>query len=210
MNALAAIHVARKQLGLDEETYRAVLVRVTGKNSAGKMSEAERLRVVQELRRQGFKPASKPSRSKAAGPYRGKLQALWIAMWNLGLTRDRTDAGLTAFVRRQTKIDHTRFLIHHDDATAAIEALKDWMAREAHVNWQYDRAMPNWTQSNGYRIAVAQFDILRERDPDLADLVGLQHWLIGTKGLDARTMDDAGWVDIMNTLGERLREVPRR
>lgn len=207
MSAVAAIHVAKKQLGLDDDTYRALLMSETGKNSVAKMTASEQRRVIEVLRNQGFKPASKPSRGKAAGPYRGKLQALWIAMWNLGLTRDRTDAGLTAFVRRQTKIDHTRFLIHHDDATAAIEALKDWMAREAHVNWQYDRAMPNWTQSYGYRIAVAQFDILRKRDPDLADLVGLQHWLIGTKGLDARTMDDADWIPVMNALGEIVRKV---
>lgn len=31
---LAKIHIARKDLGLDEDTYRAVLIRITGKRSA--------------------------------------------------------------------------------------------------------------------------------------------------------------------------------
>lgn len=209
---LAAIHVAKKQLGLDDDTYRAVLVRVTGKESAREMSEIERQRVVEALRKRGFKKASKPSRNKAAGPYRGKLQALWIAMWNLGLAADGTDAGLTAFVRRQTRVDHTRFLIHHDDATAVIEALKDWMAREAGVDWRHDRFLPAWTQVPGYRIAHAQFFLLKKLDPAFADYVELDHWVAHNVDIDFRAWGatDAEWIVIMNRLGEAVREARRQ
>lgn len=34
---VGAIHIAKNQLGMDDETYRAVLMRVTGKDSCTKM-----------------------------------------------------------------------------------------------------------------------------------------------------------------------------
>ena len=39
MNSLAAIHVAKKQLGLDDDDFRSVCIRVTGKRSTRAMSE---------------------------------------------------------------------------------------------------------------------------------------------------------------------------
>ena len=209
MSSLAAIHVAKKQLGLDDDTYRAVLVRVTGKESAKVMTEAERQSVVEELRKRGFKKASKPSKSRAAGPYRGKLQALWIALWNLGLIDDQSDDAMTAFVRRQAKLDHTRFLIHQEDATAVIEALKDWMAREAGVDWRHDRFLPAWTQAPGYRIAQAQFRILRKNAPAFGDYVELDHWVVRHVDIDFRSWqaDDRQWITVMNALGALVRKV---
>lgn len=207
MSALAAIHVARKQLGLDDDTYRAMLVRVTGKDSAGKMNEAERQRVVEELRKRGFKKSSTPARSRAAGPYRAKLQALWIALWNLGLVDDPSDYAMTTFVRRQAKLDHTRFLIHHEDASAVIEALKEWMARDAGVDWRHARFLPGWTQEPGYRIASAQFRLLRNLEPGFADCVELDHWVVRHVDVGFRSWeaDDRRWIAVMNALGERIR-----
>lgn len=51
---LAAIHVAKKQLGLDEETYRTMLFTLTRKRSAGELDHAERQAVIEHLRRRGF------------------------------------------------------------------------------------------------------------------------------------------------------------
>lgn len=209
MSTLAAIHVAKKQLGLDDDTYRATLLQIVGKDSAKAMTEAERQRVVEELRRRGFTRASKPRSKRAEGPYRGKLQALWIAMWNLGLTADKTDAGLTSFVKRQTKVDHTRFLIHHDDATAVIEALKDWMERKAGVDWTYDRRLPAWTQEPGYRIATAQFALLQKLDPAFSEYIELDHWAVRNVALDFRSWEatTAEWITVMNALGSLVRKV---
>jgi len=50
-----------KQLGLDEETYRALLVRVTGKSSCAQMSIAERGKVLDALKAQGFAFAPRTS-----------------------------------------------------------------------------------------------------------------------------------------------------
>jgi len=51
---IRTIKVAVKQLGLDEETYRALLVRVTGKASCADMSDGERGKVLDALKAQGF------------------------------------------------------------------------------------------------------------------------------------------------------------
>jgi len=51
---IRTIKVAVRQLGLDEETYRALLVRVTGKASCAQMSDGERGKVLDALKAQGF------------------------------------------------------------------------------------------------------------------------------------------------------------
>ena len=211
MSALAAIHVAKKQLGLDDDTYRAMLVRVTGKASTKDMTEAERNRVVEELRGKGFKPASKGLRKKLEGRYAAKLQALWIAGWNLGIVRDRTDEALIAFVQRQTHVDHVRFLHDPEDAMSAIEGLKGWLAREAGVDWTHSRFLPVWTQVDGYRIAKAQWAILRKADSAMADYAELDHWAVRHVDNDFKSWlaDDAAWIRVMNALGGQVRRIGR-
>lgn len=58
---LAAIHIAAQQLQLDRDAYEAVLQRITGKTSSGKMTYQERAAVIDELRRLGA-PAPKGKR----------------------------------------------------------------------------------------------------------------------------------------------------
>ncbi|MCC5780775.1 regulatory protein GemA [Nitratireductor sp. B36] len=206
MNALAAIHVAKKQLGLDDDTYRALLMRETGKNSAAKLTPNEQRRVIEVLRNQGFKPGSSASQKGLKGKYAKKLQALWIAAWNLGIVRDRSDRALIAFVKRQAGIDHVRFVHHPEDARKAIEGIKAWMAREAGVNWLMERFLPDWMQCDGYRIAAAQFFILKKLDPSFAENRSVQNWMATELQLDARFMQSDDWISVMNRLGVQIRE----
>jgi CRISPR/Cas system CMR-associated protein Cmr5 small subunit len=204
MNALAILHIAKKQLGLDDNTWRDLLERETGKRSSKDMSDGERGRVLDVLKSQGFKPASRSSRKGLEGKYAGKLQALWIAGWNLGLMRENgADAALLAFVKRQTGIDHTRFLRYHDDATKAIEALKAWLARDGGVDWSESRFLPEWTQTNGYRIAKAQQRMISAFGPGA---IFELHKMLGDNGFDnAATITDTGWIDVMNKMGAMIR-----
>jgi phage gp16-like protein len=204
MSALAAIHVARKQLGLDEETYRAVLVRVTGKSSAGAMSEAERQAVVDELRRQGFTKRASGSRKHLEGKFAPKLRALWIAAWNLGVVPHRTDKAMHGFVKRQTGVDSLRFVHHSADASAVIEALKARMAREAGVDWS-TAGVPDHARAFGYRIAWAQWRILM-RSQGISS-AAFWHAVTGIIGRDVagRELSRAEWIVIMNAFGERVR-----
>lgn len=62
---IAKIHVAVSQLGMDDDTYRDLLRRVTGKDSSARMSVAERDQVLQELKRLGFRDGKKADGSSA-------------------------------------------------------------------------------------------------------------------------------------------------
>jgi phage gp16-like protein len=203
-NALAAIHVARKELGMDEDTYRAFAVRVTGKTSARDMSEGERGRLLEEMRRQGFKGQKK----RLEGPFASKLQALWIAAWNLGVVADRRDEAMLSFVKRQTHIDHTRFLLDGEDAAKAVDALKAWMTREASVDWSTGHDRPDWLRRPGAQIAVAQWNILVAAEVVAADIRGFRTFVAEiAKPVDQMT--DRDWHPVMNALGERVRKVKR-
>ncbi len=52
--AMAQIHIAKKQLGLDDDTYRQMLLSLTGKNSCAKMTISELKRVISHLKKCGF------------------------------------------------------------------------------------------------------------------------------------------------------------
>lgn len=59
---LARIHLVAKQLGMDQDTYRAMLRGLTGKESAGDLDRRQRWQVLLELGRQlGGSAASKPA-----------------------------------------------------------------------------------------------------------------------------------------------------
>lgn len=209
MTAVAAIHAARRQLGLDDDTTRDLYARVTGKRSLRDMSPAEQVRVVEELRRKGFKPGSNGSRKQLEGRFAKKLQALWIAGWNLGVVDKRDDAALLAFVKRQTGLDHVRFLRHPGDAAKAVEAIKAWLAREAKVDWSDGHHLPSWLRSSGAKIAVAQWQILARADSATADMNGFRAYVReAAKPLDQMTEQD--WPALMNALGLRVRKVVRR
>ena len=131
-----AIHALRKAAGMEEADYRGLLAARFRVASSTALSDVQARRLIDELKGISGQPANAPaSRDKASGPYAPVLQALWLAAFNLGITRSKHDAAMMKFVARQTGVSHTRFL--HDAALAskAIEGLKKWMEREAGVNW---------------------------------------------------------------------------
>lgn len=208
MSAIRAIYGGCRQLGIDEEDRRDLFERVTGKRSVRAMTPKEQESVVLELRSKGFKPASNAKR-KLTGPYAKKLQALWIGAWNLGLIRSRNDDALIAFVKRQTGIDHTRFLHYPEDAEKVIEALKAWMARDGGVDWSQSRIDPPWRSKNGARIASAQWNRLTE---DQRKEHG-SFWRFIAGHVDPANRQNptvAEWISVMNALGKQIRAGQKR
>ena len=61
---IAKIKIAQKELGMAEEAYRAMLLRITGKNSCAVMNIGELERVADEMRRFGFKPSTSTSTAR--------------------------------------------------------------------------------------------------------------------------------------------------
>ncbi|MBI1386664.1 MAG: DUF1018 domain-containing protein [Rhizobiales bacterium] len=128
---IAKIKIGAKDLRLDDDTYRDLLQRLTGRRSAADLSPAQRGAVLDHMASQGaFKGRSK---SVPTRPHIGKIRALWISLWNLAAIDDGGDAALNAFVCRQTGVERVDWL-QSDQSGSVIEALKVIAARyEWHV-----------------------------------------------------------------------------
>jgi len=138
---IAKVKVAQKQLGLTEDDYRAVLLRVVGRTSAAHCSEAELALVLDEFKRQGFKPL--PPKGPAGGrrgaadhPVARKARALWISLHQLGAIDNPSEAALEAFARRQLKSEQLQWA-NQTQGYKLIEALKAIAARHG---WDTDVA----------------------------------------------------------------------
>ncbi len=70
---LAKIHIARKQLAMDEDTYRDMLQAVGGVKSAKDLDDKGAAKVLAHLHRSGFKPTKQSSRRPRVTDGRTKL-----------------------------------------------------------------------------------------------------------------------------------------
>lgn len=136
------IHVGRRELRLSDDEYRGILQAVTGKDSSSACNERELERVIDALKRQGFKPKSKASVAKgkrmspvSTGDIADKLRAIWITMAQQGWVRDASETALDAYVNRmlQTRkmgtVTAVAFLTPHQ-AEVVLEDLKMWHRRQ--------------------------------------------------------------------------------
>ncbi|EBI0307119.1 regulatory protein GemA [Salmonella enterica] len=130
---IKTIHIGKKELGLDTDTYRQMLLSATGVNSAGAMNMAQLTKTLAAMKAKGFvvKPSSKArtTRQLADFPQAKKLRALWLEMYAQGFVRDSSEEALRRWVKRETKVDGLQWL-DADKASAAIEKLKKWQERE--------------------------------------------------------------------------------
>jgi phage gp16-like protein len=134
----AKLHIAKKQLGLDDDAWRDLVERATGERSLKALTDDQLTRLVEECRRLGFKPA-KQSKPLAAGREIRKARALWLSLWHLGVIPDPSEEALAGFARRVTGgrdlgLSALQW-VRGEDAFALIEALKERAARDAGVNW---------------------------------------------------------------------------
>jgi phage gp16-like protein len=121
----AKVQIARKELDLDEETYRAVLLRVTGKGSSTDCGPSELDALLKEFRRLGWQP-KRAGRAPSDRAHVRKIFAIWGDL--APHLEDGSTAALRAFVRRQTGRDAPEFL-DAKQASKVVEGLKAWRAR---------------------------------------------------------------------------------
>jgi hypothetical protein len=131
---IAIIHVAKKQLGLDEEAYRAILSGAGVDSAKDIAADAQFNTVMAAFANLGFKPrgAEVKGRSVAAGTnpaFVSKKQEYYIrGLWALA-SRAKDEKSLRRMVRRIGKTDDIKFL-SRKVASAVILALRDicWKA----------------------------------------------------------------------------------
>jgi phage gp16-like protein len=213
MTPLARVHVQNKQLGLDEDSARDLYELATGKRSLRAMSGAELQLVIDAQEQRGAGAVQRGVKSGLKGPYAKKLQALWIAAWNLGIVQDRRDAAMLAFVKRQTGIDHTAFLRDPADARKAVEALKSWIGRDGGVEWGNTNGHDYRIQDGG-KIAWAQFRKIIPGATEIGN--GRQFYADVWRALGREphpaglgTLKPADWRTVMNALGEQIRHAKK-
>lgn len=151
---IAKIHIAKKQLGLDDETYRDLLSTATnGKTSCSKMNAREMTAVLEVLKTKGFKP-KKAKTSRRQSPPSGKahcaeadkITAIWITMHKQGFVRDGSAPALDAYVRRMSaKLNKgagvsSVLWLNSYMAGRILEMLKLWHKREL-IKWLHGRSI---------------------------------------------------------------------
>ena len=130
---IAKIHLAKNQLGLDDDTYRSIIRQAVGKDSSTKCTDKQLEKIIETL-----KEKARTERDKARQPRRAyekpnkpsisKIYALWGVLQRSGKIKSQDKAALDAFVRKYTGVDHVKWL-DESQAQKIIEILKQIIAR---------------------------------------------------------------------------------
>jgi phage gp16-like protein len=177
---LAKVHLAKKQLALDVDTYEGVLLRVAGVTSAKDCTIPQLRLVVEDFTRRGFTSrARRPGQSpRADHPMARKARATWISLSLLCAIDVEPDAAikedkaLEAFAKRQLGTDRLQWA-NQSQSDRLIEGLKAMAERHG------------WDQSVKGLAKVHYVHALKVRlcDAILAKLkrAGLAHadWTLG-------------------------------
>jgi len=125
---LAKIHIAKKEMGLDDDDYRFFLNRITGKESAKLLSDREADAVIDEFKRLGWVPKKRRTQTGDGSPKKLKYEDLANrigmaspkqlrmieAMWMTGSKiREKTPTSLRSFLNNKFGISHLRFIEDH-------------------------------------------------------------------------------------------------
>lgn len=132
LRLIKLIHVARRELCMDDDTYRLLLSGMKGlggATSTADLSVPNLYRVLEQLKQRGFKVRpSKKQRPLAADEQSKKIRALWLTLHGMGEVRDPSEEALAKFVLKMTGVQALQWL-SSDQASQVIENLKKWQLR---------------------------------------------------------------------------------
>jgi phage gp16-like protein len=137
---LSKIHIAKKDLALDDDTYRVIVSQIGGaaSGSSADLDLAGRRKVLEHFKSKGWKPrkarASRAAKS-AARTSGGEILAsdgqvkmirsIWIQMSDAGVIKNRMEQGLRAWVKAETRRYH-----RYKAGYSAPEFLPAWVAQK--------------------------------------------------------------------------------
>ena len=123
---IAKVHIAKAQLNMDDEVYRALLIRVAGKDSCSKMNERELDTVLSELRRLGFVETRRKTDAAAPPKPKADIEAMCRKINALLLNSGRTWEYAHSLAERMFNIKRVQWLnprqIHKLVAALQIDA----------------------------------------------------------------------------------------
>lgn len=125
---LAKIHIAKAQLNLDDDQYRDIVRRVTGKDSAAQCRYSQLVDLINEFKSLGWKTEKKKAFRRAPSDGIKKIYALWGKLQALGAVQSTDKTALDAFVKKYTGIDSVQWL-QPAQQQKIIEILKQWLKR---------------------------------------------------------------------------------
>lgn len=131
--------IAKRQLGWDDEFYRETILKqygakqdAKGKYSASTMSLGQLMQAYEHCKKCGFKPTSKKGSAGNVKDWRAdrikKITALWFALFDAGVVRDKTEAGMVAWCKAVTKKERLQWYTS-GELNKCIEGLKSWADR---------------------------------------------------------------------------------
>ncbi|EKI0769568.1 DUF1018 domain-containing protein [Salmonella enterica] len=136
---ITLIHIAKKDLRLDTDTYRDALRAAVGKTSCRDMTQTELSKVLTTFKKRGFKVRSRPqNRALKPATVTAKIRAIWRLMHVHGFLSSDSEAALNAWVRKQTApqnggvgVANYQWLEREPAlASDVLERLKRWHRRE--------------------------------------------------------------------------------
>jgi phage gp16-like protein len=145
---IKAIHARKRELALSDDSYRAIIARVTGDrvDSSADMTATERGKLLDELRRLGAgkKTAGRKTATRGGGasaktgearpfkPAKTKQQemirGLWLELAEIGEIKDASEAALATYILRQAKVESLQW-VSSDKAQSVIGGLRGWLRR---------------------------------------------------------------------------------
>ena len=128
---LAAIHIAKARLGLDDDSYRDLVATVcAGVRSSAQLDYTGRKRLLSHLQACLVAHGKGQQTSRVIrgtlSQKQSKMWALWMALADAGFVTSRTMAALEAFATRQTGVDRLQWLNGHQE-DLVIDSLKAWL-----------------------------------------------------------------------------------
>ncbi len=118
---LAKIHIAKKELGLDDATYRGILWDRYRLDSAANLTPRQAADLIAHFRAKGWRPISFGQR--------GLIHVLWHKLQEAGVVHHGDDKALDLFIAHHSGRSDLRHLTVHE-ASHIIEMLKKWLERE--------------------------------------------------------------------------------
>ncbi len=128
LRLLRLLHLGRRQLGLSEADYRALLQDRTGQASAAALDPAGLRALLAALAELGFVPRAPGTNRLSSRPAIRLIFGLWTELGRKGLLENASRPALFAFVKRMSGVDHPDWL-EPAAAQAVIEALKAMRVR---------------------------------------------------------------------------------